>query len=90
MVERDAIRYTPAGIPLVDCVLRHTSEQSEAGQMRQVDFEIAAIAIGSIATRLDQSRLDRAYRFEGFLANRSRKSKRTIFHIVDFESTRKD
>ena len=90
MVERDAIRYTPAGIPLIDCKLRHISEQSEAGQVRQVEFEIAAIGIGSIAKRLEQSRLDRAYRFAGFLANRSRKSKRSIFHIVDFESTRKD
>ena len=90
MVQRDVLRYTPAGIPLLDCVLLHHSEQSEAGTARQVEFEIAGIATGSTANRLEQSRLDHSYRFTGFLANRSKKSKRIIFHIVDFESARKD
>ena len=90
VVQRDVIRYTPAGIPLLDCVLLHHSEQSEAGMARQVDFEIVGIATGSTANRLGECRLDRSYRFTGFLTNRSKKSKRIIFHIVDFESARKD
>jgi len=82
------IRYTPSGMPLIDCVLHHTSELSEAGQLRQVELEAPAIAFESVALRLANSRLDETYRFTGFVANRSRKSKRTVFHIVQFESIR--
>ena len=75
-------------MPLIDCILHHTSDLSEAGQLRQVELEAPAIAFESVALRLVNSRLDETYRFTGFLANRSRKSKRTVFHITQFESTR--
>jgi primosomal replication protein N len=87
LIERDVLRYSPSGIPMIDCVLHHQSELIEAGQPRQVDLEAPAIAFESVANRLVDCRLDETYRFVGFLANRSRKSKRTIFHIIDFDST---
>jgi primosomal replication protein N len=65
-------------------VLFHASEQSEAGQLRQVELEAPAIAFESVARRLIDSPLDASYRFSGFLANKNRKSTRTVFHIVDF------
>ncbi len=80
------IRYTPSGMPLIDCVLHHRSELNEAGQWRQVELEAPAIAFDSVAHRLADSGLDETFRFTGFLANRSRKSKRTVFHIVGFEA----
>ena len=80
------MRYTPSGIPLIDCVLHHVSEISEAGQLRQVELEAPAIAFESVAQRLATGRLDETYRFTGFLANRSRKSKRIVLHITDFTS----
>lgn len=73
-------------MPLIDCVLHHVSEISEAGQLRQVELEAPALAFESVAQRLANSRLDETYRFTGFVANRSRKSKRTVFHITAFES----
>ena len=82
------MRYTPSGMPLIDCVLHHVSEISEAGQLRQVEVEAPALAFESVAQRLATSRLDETYRFIGFVANRSRKSKRTVFHITAFESLR--
>ena len=60
------------------------SEQFEAGQVRQVVVEAPAIAFESVAHRIASSGLDEPYRFTGFLANRSRKSKRTVLHITDF------
>ena len=78
------LRYTPAGVPCVECVLHHTSQQSEAGQLRQVELEAPAIAFESVAPRLADSPLDATYRFRGFLANKSAKSTRTVFHIIDF------
>ncbi len=80
------MRYTPSGLPLIDCVLHHVSQISEAGQLRQVEVEAPAMAFESVALRLANSRLDQAYRFIGFVANRSRKSKRTVFHITAFEA----
>jgi primosomal replication protein N len=79
------MRYTPSGMPLIDCVLHHVSEISEAGQLREVEVEAPAIAFESVAQRLANSRMDETYRFTGFIANRSRKSKRTVFHITQFE-----
>ena len=80
------MRYTPSGMPLIDCVLLHRSELSEAGRLRQVELEAPAVAFESVAQRLAAIRLEETYQFRGFLANRSRKSKRTVFHITDFKS----
>ena len=81
------MRYTPSGMPVVDCVLHHQSQISEAGQLRMVDLEAPAVAFESVAQRLAACRLDEVYRFTGFVANRSRKSKRTVFHITALESS---
>jgi primosomal replication protein N len=75
-------------MPLIDCVLHHVSEASEAGGLRQVELEAPAIAFEGVARRLADAGLDETYRFTGFVANRSRKSKRTVFHITQFESFR--
>ncbi len=49
LATRDALRYTPAGLPAIDLVLAHRSEQREAGGVRRVECEIAAVAFGAIA-----------------------------------------
>jgi primosomal replication protein N len=79
------MRYTPAGIAVVDCILHHVSRQSEAGQWRDVEVEAPAVAFAGVGQRVASCRLDETYRFAGFVANRSRKSKRTVFHITDIE-----
>jgi primosomal replication protein N len=71
-------------VPCVECVLFHAGQQSEAGQLRQVVLEAPAIAFESVARRLADSPLDATYRFRGFLANKSVRSTRTVFHITDF------
>ena len=86
IAERDVIRYTPAGIPVVTAKLQHQSEQTEAGIKRLVEFEITAFAAGEISGRLNQVGLGEMLRFTGFMARRNRNSKSLVFHIVDFES----
>ena len=44
LIELDALRYTPAGIPVVNFRLRHASEQIEAGAQRASEREVAAMA----------------------------------------------
>ena len=78
------MRYSPAGIPILDFRLAHASTQLEAGEYRLIEIELRCLAIGEIASRLNQARLDR-YRFSGFLARRTRNSKSTVFHVTGFE-----
>lgn len=84
--EREALRYTPAGIPMMNVRLWHQSEQIEAGVKRQVECDMAALGAGEIANRLQHLELGIAHRFTGFLARRSRNSKSLVFHIIDFSS----
>lgn len=86
-MQRDVVRYTPSGIASIDCLLLHRSEVREAGHVRQVELELPAIAFESLVHRLAASPLDTTYRFTGFLANRSKKSKRAVFHITEFVNT---
>jgi primosomal replication protein N len=85
LAERDVLRYTPAGIPMVSAVLTHTSEQLEAGISRQVGFELNAIAAGTIADRLERAQMGALFRFIGFMARKNRNSKTLVLHLTDFE-----
>ena len=80
------MRYTPAGMPIVNAVLQHRSQQMEAGIARLSEFEIAAIAAGEISGRFSQTPLAGLYQFTGFLNKKSRNSKSLVFHIIDFSA----
>ncbi len=86
ITEREVIRFTPAGLPIVNAVLQHNSQQVEAGVARMTEFEIAAVAAGEISGRFSQAQLGGAYEFTGFLAKKSRNSKSLVFHIIDFRA----
>jgi primosomal replication protein N len=86
ILERDTLRYTPAGIPIVSGILQHGSTQTEARVDRQVEFEIPAVAAGEISGRFATAELGAMYRFTGFLARKSRHSKALVFHIIDFSA----
>ncbi len=90
IAEREILRYTPAGIPMVSARLLHRSQQMEAGIARIVEFEIAALAAGEIAGRFDQAALGGTFHFTGFLARRNRNSKSLVFHVADFHLTAPD
>ena len=85
--ERDVLRYTPAGVPIVSATLLHSSQQMEAGVARLVEFEIAALAAGEISGRFSQAELGAVHQFTGFLAKKNRNSKSLVFHIIDFSAT---
>jgi len=85
LAERDVVRYTPAGIPMVSAILAHSSEQLEAGISRQVGFELRAVAAGTIADRLERAEMGALFRFSGFIARKNRNSKSLVFHLTDFE-----
>jgi primosomal replication protein N len=79
----EAVRYTPAGIPLLSFVLQHASEQTEAGLKRKVECEVSAVVIGDIAKSNIQ--IGDQIKAKGFLAKRSIKSAQLVFHIEKLE-----
>jgi primosomal replication protein N len=83
----EAIRYTPAGIPLFSFVLQHASEQTEAGLKRKVECEVNAVALGNIAGDIAKSSIQIGdnIKAKGFLAKRSAKSTQLVFHIDKLE-----
>jgi primosomal replication protein N len=85
VIERDVLRYTPAGIPVVNAVLLHESEQMEAGIKRLVGFEVTALAVGNIAERFDQLALGSVIQVTGFMARKNRNSKSLVYHINQFD-----
>jgi len=81
----DALRYTPAGIPIVELKLEHESPQSEANKTRTVMCEVAAVAAGQVAQRMVQVPLGARIRVAGFLAHRGKSKVQLVLHINEFE-----
>jgi len=86
LAERGILRYTPAGIAVCECVLRHESVQREAGGERKVDCELSAVAFGELAAALSKIPVGAALRCTGFLARRWRTGITVALHVNEFES----
>lgn len=86
LAERDAMRYSPSGVPIINAKLKHRSQQMEAGVLRMVELEINALAAGELASRMEQLPFEESFMFSGFLAKRNRNSKSLVFHIIDMSS----
>jgi primosomal replication protein N len=84
LATRDRLRYTPAGIPALDCTLRHASQQLEAGIARQVECELVAVAFGAVAQAMAGLAPGSALQCEGFLARRWRTGQSVALHITRF------
>jgi primosomal replication protein N len=82
LVERGAVRYTPAGLPAMDCKLQHSSTVTEDGQPRQVSLEIKALAIGGLSQPLGALALGSTGLFGGFLGS-TRNGRGMLFHITE-------
>jgi primosomal replication protein N len=85
LASRDALRYTPAGVPVLDFALAHESTQDEAGAPRRVACELAAVALGSLARDLAAVEPGVQLRCRGFLARRYRTGISVALHVNGFE-----
>ena len=85
LIELDALRRTPAGVPVMRFRLQHDSKQVEAGTERKVSCEIAAVAFEREATLLAAAKLGSGVKVTGFLAARSRTSKSVVLHATEVE-----
>jgi len=85
LTQRGDLRYTPAGIPALDCTLQHQSMQAEAGGERRVECEVFAVAFGDVARRLAGIPVGGEIRCEGFLARRYRTGITVALHITHID-----
>jgi primosomal replication protein N len=85
LLELGALRYTPAGIAAVEFKLRHESELDEAGKSRKVEAEIAGIAFETQAKLLANMKLNSGLKLQGFLAAKSKRSKKLVLHVTNVE-----
>ena len=85
LVELGALRFTPAGVPAVEFLIRHESERVEAGTERKVRAEVAALAFDTVARQVAAAGLGTALRAQGFLAAKSQRSAKVVLHVTDIE-----
>ena len=85
LVQRQALRYTPAGLPALDLSLAHSSTVSEDGQPRKVELELRAVAIGAVTQRLLPLAMGSTGVFAGFLSHQ-RNGRGTLFHVTEVDA----
>jgi primosomal replication protein N len=84
LVERGAVRYTPAGLPALDLSLKHESEVIQDGQTRKVSMEIKARGIGEITRQLAGIDIGSTHGFAGFLGSQ-RNGRGIVFHVTELD-----
>ena len=82
LLERGALRTTPAGLPALDLSLKHESQVTQEGQPRQVFFEIRARALGDITQQVAKLELGSTHGFAGFLGS-ARNGRGIVFHVTE-------
>jgi primosomal replication protein N len=86
-VAKSALRYTPAGIAVLEASFEHEGSVTEATAERTLAFEFSAVALGAVAQALDREPLGRPMMLEGFIAPRTRRSTRLVMHITEYKAS---
>ena len=85
LIELTPMRYTPAGVPVVSCVLEHESRQLENGIEREVSCELPAVVLGDLARQMGAAGCGWKLEATGFLAAKSKRSKAPVLHVTNIE-----
>ena len=85
LLERGALRHTPAGLAALEFKLVHESEQDEAGTKRKVQAEIGAIAFEANARLIAGRPLGSELKVQGFLSAKNKRSKKLTLHVTNVE-----
>ena len=67
------------------CQLEHVGEASEVAMPRKIQMSVEALAIGPIQKDLEQMDLGAQAVFEGFLAPKTLRNQRLVFHITNIQ-----
>lgn len=83
IVRLGILRYTPAGVPAIDCVVRHHSNQKEANVLRLVQCELPVVAFGESATMMADLKVGDNIKVTGFLNRKSQYNQQLVLHAGD-------
>ena len=86
VVAKSALRYTPAGVAVLEASFEHEGNVTEAAVDRALKFEFAAIALGAAAQSLDREPLGSTLVLQGFIAPRSHRTMRLLVHITEYKA----
>ena len=84
-VAKSALRYTPAGVAVLEATFAHEGSVTEAAVERTLAFEFAVVALGAVAQSLDRESLGTTVTLEGFIAPRSRRTTRLLVHVTEYK-----
>ena len=78
--ELSTLRHTPAGVPVLEFLLSHESEVTEAGQPRRIILSLVVVAMGDLAQMAGTMSLGCKVRLQGFLAPVRKDSQKYRLH----------
>ena len=81
----DAIRYTPAGVALLNAQIEHKSTQLEVGMKRVIEQGFKCRFAGELAKEASRLSLGKQVKVRGFLASTKRGSMSLIVHVQELE-----
>jgi len=79
------LRYTPAGVPVLEGIGWHRSQQSSGLGVREVDFRFTWLALGALAEAMSRLPLGSCVHGQGYLAasRRGRKALRLCLESIE-------
>lgn len=86
LVERSPLRYTPAGVAVLEFRLSHQESVEQAGLPRLIEFELAVVAIGDLARMWQSATTSQTLLVNGFLAPARKGSPRLVLHATDIRT----
>ncbi|HQU62364.1 MAG: primosomal replication protein N [Nitrosomonas sp.] len=80
IVRLGILRYTPAGVPAIDCIVKHHSNQREANVLRQIQCELPVVAFGESAAVMADLNIGDNIKITGFLNRKSQNNQQLVLH----------
>ncbi|MBA3755563.1 MAG: primosomal replication protein N [Nitrosomonas sp.] len=74
------LRYTPAGIAIIEFTVKHVSQQIEAGVARQIMCEVLVVALDQLALTAAGFKIDCTVKLVGFLNRKSHMNQQLVLH----------
>ncbi len=84
MVERGRLRYTPAGVEVLDLRLTHASTQHVGTQAQHIELDLQGVAFAEIACKLQYVEAGQTLRLAGFLMPNRRGSRTLKLNITEW------
>lgn len=79
------LRYTPAGVAVIEFTINHVSRQKEAGVARQIIFDILAVALGQLALTVTGFKVNNTVKLTGFINRKSHMNHQLVLHTDHIE-----